>query len=212
MGPPASRRIPRVLRYSGASWLSSGFVYGSLTLFGGAFQRASTTVPQCLMLVLNPRKHALWFGLFPFRSPLLRKSMFLSSPPGTEMFQFPGCPSLGLCIHPTMAGHYSGRVSPFGHLRINACLRLPVAFRSLPRPSSAYGALASALCSSSLDFSSISPKTNLISSSESLHRTEQSLIFDYRFPGNRLSRPYCAVVKVRPGSYRTLTGIRPFAP
>ena len=123
--------------------------------------------------------------------------MFLSFPPGTEMFQFPGCPSLGLCIHPTMAGHYSGRVSPFGHLRINACLRLPVAFRSLPRPSSAYGALASALCSSSLDFSSISPKTNLISSSESLHRTEQSLIFDYRSPGNRLSRPYCAVVKVR---------------
>ena len=24
-----------------------------------------------------------WFGLFPFRSPLLRKSIFLSLPPGT---------------------------------------------------------------------------------------------------------------------------------
>ena len=31
----------------------------------------------------NPREHAPWFGLFPFRSPLLRKSMFLSFPPGT---------------------------------------------------------------------------------------------------------------------------------
>ena len=28
------------------------------------------------------------FGLFPFRSPLLRKSMFLSFPAGTKMFQF----------------------------------------------------------------------------------------------------------------------------
>ena len=32
------------------------------------------------------------------------------------------------------------RVSPFGYLRFFACLRLPVAFRSLPRPSSALGA------------------------------------------------------------------------
>src|SRR5699024_6803950 len=38
----------------------------------------------------NPRKQASWFGLFPFRSPLLRESIFLSLPPGTEMFQFPG--------------------------------------------------------------------------------------------------------------------------
>jgi hypothetical protein len=33
------------------------------------------------------------FGLFPFRSPLLRESRFLSLPPGTEMFHFPGLPS-----------------------------------------------------------------------------------------------------------------------
>ena len=31
-----------------------------------------------------------WFGLFPFRSPLLRKSIFLSFPPATKMFQFTG--------------------------------------------------------------------------------------------------------------------------
>ena len=30
------------------------------------------------------------FGLFPVRSPLLRESRLISSPPGTEMFQFPG--------------------------------------------------------------------------------------------------------------------------
>ena len=30
------------------------------------------------------------FGLFPFRSPLLRESIFLSFPPVTKMFQFTG--------------------------------------------------------------------------------------------------------------------------
>ena len=38
---------------------------------------------NAFMLVHNPRERTLWFGLFPFRSPLLRKSMFLSFPPGT---------------------------------------------------------------------------------------------------------------------------------
>src|SRR5690606_9670211 len=42
----------------------------------------------------NPERQASWFGLFPFRSPLLRKSLLLSSPPGTEMFPFPGLPSI----------------------------------------------------------------------------------------------------------------------
>ena len=37
---------------------------------------------------MQPRPHR--FGLIPFRSPLLRKSLLLSLPPGTEMFQFPG--------------------------------------------------------------------------------------------------------------------------
>ena len=34
----------------------------------------------------------------------------------------------------------TGRVAPFGHPRIQGRLRLPVAFRSLPRPSSSLGA------------------------------------------------------------------------
>ena len=36
----------------------------------------------------QPRAEAR-FGLFRFRSPLLTESLFLSFPPGTEMFQFP---------------------------------------------------------------------------------------------------------------------------
>ena len=66
-------------------------------------------------------------------------------------FSSPGPP------HKTMDSSYADipsvcRVSTFGHPRVEACLRLTVAFRSLPRPSSALGARASALCSSSLDF------------------------------------------------------------
>ena len=73
------------------------------------------------------------------------------------MFQVPGFPLSGRCIHPEVTGHDSRRVSPFGYLRISVCLRLPVAFRSWPRPSSAYGALASALCSCLLHF--LNPET-----------------------------------------------------
>src|SRR5690625_5871570 len=36
----------------------------------------------------NPNMQACWFGLFPFRSPLLRESHLLSIPTATEMFQF----------------------------------------------------------------------------------------------------------------------------
>ena len=67
------------------------------------------------------------------------------------MFQFPGCPPMRLWIHLMVTGHYPRRVSPFGYPRLNACLRIPEAFRSLPRPSSAISAMASTLRSCSLD-------------------------------------------------------------
>ena len=47
------------------------------------------------------RKAVTWyrFRLFPFRSPLLRESHSLSSPPLTKMFQFSGLPLPALYIH-----------------------------------------------------------------------------------------------------------------
>ena len=45
---------------------------------------------------------------------------------------------------------YAGGVAPFGHPRIDGRLRLPGAFRSLPRPSSLSDALASSVCPSLL--------------------------------------------------------------
>ena len=86
---------------------------------------------------------SLRFGLFPFRSPLLGESLLISFPAGTEMFHFPAWASLSLCIQSRTSGHYPTQVPPFGHPRITACLRLPEAYRSLPRPSSLPGAKAS---------------------------------------------------------------------
>ena len=83
----------------------------------------------------------------PFRSPLLRTSRLISLPPGTEMFQFPGFASL----LPVMTALADSRVAPFGHLGITACVPLPRASRSLPRPSSPLCAQASPTCLPSLD-------------------------------------------------------------
>ena len=124
--------------------LPIAFVYGAFTLYG----LTSQTVPltnRFTFAVLNPSMHARWFGLFPFRSPLLWESRLISLPPGTEMFHFPGLASLGLCIQPRMMGHDSHRVSPFRYLRIKGYLLLPEAFRSLSRLSSALSAKASTL-------------------------------------------------------------------
>ena len=99
--------------------------------------------------VLQPRSHQeTGLGLGPFRSPLLRTSRLISLPPGTEMFQFPGFASL----RRVMTGIPARRVAPFGHLGITACVPLPRASRSLPRPSSPPCAQASPTCLPSLDY------------------------------------------------------------
>ncbi len=86
------------------------------------------------------------FGLFPFRSPLLRESLLLSFPPGTEMFQFPGYRFTALWIQAVMTELSFGRVPPFGNPRVKACLQLTGAYRSSLRPSSPTDAKASTIC------------------------------------------------------------------
>ena len=56
-------------------------------------------------------------------------------------------PYVRLWIHLTSTVLSHRRVPPFGYPWLYARLQLPMAFRSLPRPSSALGAKASALCS-----------------------------------------------------------------
>jgi hypothetical protein len=102
--------------------------------------------------------------LGPFRSPLLRTSRLISLPPGTEMFQFPGFAS----ARRRMTGIPASRVAPFGHLGITACVPLPRASRSLPRPSSPPCAQASPTCLPSLDYNRCmsSRATRIVSTSD----------------------------------------------
>ena len=86
-----SDRIPRVPPYSGAAPAADYLpVRGSHPLRLG-FPADSGSLSVILRAVLQPRTRldGVRFGLFPFRSPLLGESMFLSLPAGTEMFQFP---------------------------------------------------------------------------------------------------------------------------
>ena len=71
------------------------------------------------------------FGLFPFRSPLLGKSLLIFFPRGTQMLHFPR-----FDLHYHCNGVCLRIGFQFGHPRINGRLHLPWAYRSLPRPSS----------------------------------------------------------------------------
>ena len=68
------------------------FDYRIITFFDSSFQmiRLVCSFVTPYRVSYNPNKQAHWFGLFPFRSPLLRESIFLSLPAGTKMFQFSG--------------------------------------------------------------------------------------------------------------------------
>lgn len=84
-----SRNVSRVSRYSGASLLASTFGYGSVTLYGVAFQRLGLVSTHLIGSPTTPGASSR-FGLIRFRSPLLTESRFLYTPPLTEMFHFSG--------------------------------------------------------------------------------------------------------------------------
>jgi hypothetical protein len=126
-------------------WLSSTGLSPSLAPRSRGLRLAS---PHASVGPTTPRPQGPRFGLYPVRSPLLRASRLISLPLGTEMFQFPRFASW----LPRMTGCNTRRVAPFGHLGINACVPLPRAYRSLPRPSSPLCAQASPTCLRSLDY------------------------------------------------------------
>lgn len=76
----------------------------------------------------TPVGKSVRFGLFRFRSPLLTESIFLSVPPGTEMFQFSGL----------AARAYVFNARLFGNLRIKACLTAPRSFSQFSAPFKAF--------------------------------------------------------------------------
>lgn len=139
MVPVVSRRIPPLPRYSGSCYALDKFLLrGSHPLrpnFPVLFEYLSLSVFSSPSTPIMPQH--FWFGLLPFRSPLLRESLLFSPPAGTKMFQFPAFAFRS----PRNIPSSSGWVTPFGHRRISGHLHLPDAFRSLSRPSSPLRAL-----------------------------------------------------------------------
>jgi hypothetical protein len=133
------------------------FAYRALTSCGGAFQRASAHSNRPSEGPAGPSRNALLpradNGCSLSRPRSLGSSLFARRYSGNHgcflflrvlrCFSSPGSLRAGYVFTHTMTGHNPGRVSPFGHPRINARLQLPVAFRSLPRPSSPSCAQAS---------------------------------------------------------------------
>ena len=151
MVPPASRPITRVGRYSGTRLRQLlGFTYRAITVSGAPFQATSVTVPCRVRRSYNPG---------PTRRPVWPVPVSLATTRGIS-FDFSSSGYLDVsvplvrstCVVTCLT---TRRVSPFGHRGINACVPLPRAYRSLPRPSSPLCAQASPTYFRSLDSSQL---------------------------------------------------------
>src|SRR6185369_2749749 len=122
------------------------FEYGAVTLFGPPFQ-AVFLILAFHSVVLQPRQDkSRRFGLFRVRSPLLTESILFLFLRILRCFTSPRVALSRLWIHLEVTPNYRCWVSPFGNLRIKACMPLPEAYRSLLRPSSPDDAKASIIC------------------------------------------------------------------
>ena len=140
-----SHRIPRVLCYSGYLPSEIVFAYEAITLCRLVFQLCST---NDFLNYAGPNPFEINFaglGCFAFAHHYLRNRLFTFFSSGYLDVSVPRVPHHTLCIHVWLHMHYHMWVSSFGNPRIKVHLQLPVAYRSLSRPSSALGAKASVL-------------------------------------------------------------------
>ena len=138
---PVSDKVSRVSSYSGYPPATSRFQLRGCHPLWPAFPDRSSTDLLPYAGPTTPPASDRRFGLFPFRSPLLRESfLFLEL---LRCFS-----SLGSHYGPMCSDHNTevSTLSGFPHSEIlgySACTQLPEAFRSVPRLSSAFGAKAS---------------------------------------------------------------------
>ena len=145
MVPPASHRVTRVRWYSGFTLSASDFAYRTFTFFGSHFHTYSAIFHFSLS-VRNPRcKHLVWASPISLAATLGIEVSFFSY--GYLDVSVPRVSLMQLLIHRMIPNHYFRCVPAFGYPWVFRCLLLTMAFRSLPRPSSAPIAKAFTLCS-----------------------------------------------------------------
>ena len=141
MVPPSSHGVSRVPRYFGYSSLTFSFAYVTLTLFGWPSHAILLTLPV-LKAVRTPKGFLL--SVCPLPRSLATTygiSFDVSSSPYLDV-SVQAVPFQYLWIQYWIMEYELHWVAPFRYLRINGCLLLPEAFRSLPRLSSAPSAKA----------------------------------------------------------------------
>ena len=147
---PPSRRVSRVQRYSGSSWIRYSFRIRDSHPLWSAFPCRSANLSSRLA-VLTPKNRSLSVWPPP-------RSLATTCGISVDVFSSPyldvsvqAVPLLRLFYSTQDTGGLLQWVSPFGYPRLIAYLQLPVAFRSLSRPSSAPDAKAFPLRSFLLD-------------------------------------------------------------
>ena len=128
------------------TWDASRGLRASLTRLSRSpadFSKSLSSLSTSHIKVPQPREDkSSRFRLFRFRSPLLTESfrfLFLGL---LRCFTSPRLASPDYEFIRSILQNYPERVVPFGDPRIKACLRLPVAYRNLLRPSSPLGTKA----------------------------------------------------------------------
>src|SRR5829696_6374939 len=127
MVPVDSVGVPRDPTYSGTPRETKCFHVRDCHPLWSAFPDRSVSTPFSHSHVrgpTTPQRKSPRFGLLPVRSPLLRKSIFLSFPAVTEMFQFTAL----------AARTYEFSACQFGNLGINTRLTVPPSFSQFSTP------------------------------------------------------------------------------
>ena len=150
MVPPYSHRVSRVRRYSGFLLCNICFRLRDFHSVSSAFPYRSTSFfARCV----SPNPEKLSPSVWPLPRSLATTcgiSVDFSSSSYLDV-SVQTVPRVRLFYSTHADRFFTCRVAPFGYPRIDAYVPLPVAFRSLSRPSSAPDAKASSLRPSSLD-------------------------------------------------------------
>ena len=145
MVPPTSHKVPRVSWYSGSCYARPSFAYGALTLSGRLSQNRSAGITGSFLQSVTPWRSRHGLGSSAFARRYLRNRCFFLFLRVLRCFSSPGSPPCVMDWRMDTQG-VPAWVSPFRDPWIKGYLRLPMAYRSLSRLSSALSAKASALC------------------------------------------------------------------